>query len=143
MDGWTVPSLALLRGTTVGATDAPEMSLSRVKVQPDGTFAPIPREQWIEIRMEEQMDAMLYLGPKGRRRLHRCPPPSARSPAISTHALARMALNGIPQFEADRPEAVLRWREVGPSRATRFFALAAAAMSARNGAGAEASCASG
>lgn len=104
MDGWTVPSLALLRGTTLGATDVPEGPLPRVTVQADGGFVPLPREQWIQIRTEEQMDAMLYLGPKAT--ASAVPPPL--SPTICTDPgyldtrLARMALTGIPQFEADR-----------------------------------------
>ncbi len=103
MDGWTVPSLALLRGTTIGAADMPESSLPRVTVQPDGHFVPVPREQWIQIRMEEQVDAMLYLGSKST-----APAPPALSPTICSDSgyldtrLARMALTGIPQFEADR-----------------------------------------
>jgi hypothetical protein len=55
--GWPVPSLALLRGTTLGASDVPEMSLPCVTVQPDGSFVGLPREQWIQIRTEEQMDS--------------------------------------------------------------------------------------
>jgi hypothetical protein len=105
MEGWTVPSLALLRGTTLGAADVPENPMPRVTVQKDGSLVPVPRDQWIQIRIEEQMDAMVYLGPKST-----APPPPPLSPSICSDPgyldtrLARMALTGIPQFEADRLE---------------------------------------
>jgi len=102
MDGWTVPSSHCCRGTTVGATDAPEMSLSRVKVQPDGTFAPIPREQWIEIRMEEQMDAMLYLGPKGTAATAPLSPAICNGARLSRHTPRAQCAHGDPAVRADR-----------------------------------------
>jgi hypothetical protein len=102
MNGWTVPSLALLRGTTLGASDAPSMSLPRVRVQPDGSFVPIPREQWIAIRTEEQMDAMLYLGPTSTAATAPLSPAICTEPGYLDSRLARMALAGVPQFEADR-----------------------------------------
>jgi hypothetical protein len=102
MEGWTVPSLALLRGTTVGASDVPQGSLPRVTVQPDGSFVPLPREQWIQIPMEEQMDAMLYLGPKATAQLAPLSPVICTDPGYLETRVARMALTGIPQFEADR-----------------------------------------
>jgi hypothetical protein len=66
-ESWRVPSLALLRGTTLGATDfaiydrAPGEG-SRVGVKA-GQLVRIPREEWKVMRMEDQFDALLYLGP--------------------------------------------------------------------------------
>ena len=102
MAGWTVPSLALLRGTTLGASNAPEMSLPRVTVQPDGSFVSIPREQWIQLRREELMDAMVYLGPKSTVALEPLSPTICADPGYLDTRLARMALAGFPQSEADR-----------------------------------------
>lgn len=102
MDGWTVPSLALLRGTTLGATDTPEMGLARVKVQPDGSFAPLPREQYVQIPIEEQMDAMLYLGPKATAALAPLSPAICTDPGYLETRFARMALAGVPPPEAER-----------------------------------------
>jgi len=64
---WRVPSLALLRGTTLGASDfgVYDRGLgdgSRFGVKA-GQLVPIPREEWKVMRMEEQFDALLYLGP--------------------------------------------------------------------------------
>lgn len=58
---WPAPSLVILRGTDMGAApvlyDGP-----RVSVQ-TGQIVPVPREQWRSMRMEDQYDALLYLGP--------------------------------------------------------------------------------
>jgi hypothetical protein len=66
-ESWRVPSLALLRGTTLGASDFAVYDRglgggSRFGVKA-GQLAAIPREEWKVMRMEEQFDAFLYLGP--------------------------------------------------------------------------------
>ena len=64
---WRVPSMALLRGTTLGARDFGLYSRglgdgSRFGVK-GGQLMPVPRDEWKMMRMEEQFDALLYLGP--------------------------------------------------------------------------------
>lgn len=64
---WRVPSLAPLRGTTLGARDFGLYSRglgdgSRFGVK-GGQLVPVPREEWEMMRMEDQFDALLYLGP--------------------------------------------------------------------------------
>ncbi len=66
-ESWRVPSLALLRDTTLGLSDFAvhyqgpgEGSRFRLKA---GQLAPIPRAEWKVMRMDEQFDALLYLGP--------------------------------------------------------------------------------
>ena len=64
---WRVPSLAPLRGTTFGARDFGLYSRglgdgSRFGVKA-GQLVPVPREEWKMMRMEDQFDALLYLGP--------------------------------------------------------------------------------
>ena len=64
---WRVPSLAVVRGTTLGARDFDQYSRefgsgSRFSVK-NGQLAPLPREEWKTMRMEDQFDAILYLGP--------------------------------------------------------------------------------
>lgn len=66
-ESWRVPSLALLRGTTLGASDFAIYDRgpgdgSRFGVKA-GQLAAIPREEWKVMRMEDQFDAFLYLGP--------------------------------------------------------------------------------
>ncbi len=64
---WRVPSLAALRGTTLGARDFGLYSRglgdgSRFGVK-GGQLVAVPREEWKMMRMEDQFDALLYLGP--------------------------------------------------------------------------------
>ena len=72
---WTKPGLVLLRGTALGAAeferfyDAP----GRFQVV-DGKLVPIPKEQWRTLRIEDQFDALLYLGPSAQMAVRRPPP---------------------------------------------------------------------
>jgi hypothetical protein len=62
---WPRPSLAIVRGTLLGAADFTfywPYGGDRVVVR-DGTRTVIPRDQWRVRRMEDQFDAILYLGP--------------------------------------------------------------------------------
>ena len=64
---WRVPSLAVLRGTTLGARDFGLYSRglgdgTRFGVK-GGQLVPVAREEWKTMRMEDQFDALLYLGP--------------------------------------------------------------------------------
>ena len=64
VSGWRYPSLAVIRGTALGAApvayDGPRYAIRDGK--PD--FArPLPREEWRSMRAEDQYDAVLYLGP--------------------------------------------------------------------------------
>lgn len=64
---WRVPSLALLRSTTLGARDFGLYSRglgdgSRFGIR-GSKLVPVPREEWKMMQMEDQFDALLYLGP--------------------------------------------------------------------------------
>ena len=64
---WAVPGLAPLRGTTLGARDFGLYSRglgdgTRFSVK-GGQLVPVAREEWKAMRMEDQFDALLYLGP--------------------------------------------------------------------------------
>jgi hypothetical protein len=63
---WPVPSLAMLKETDLGAADfglyfpfEHERRASR-----EGKAVVIPREQWQSLPMQEQFDAVIYLGPE-------------------------------------------------------------------------------
>jgi hypothetical protein len=99
---WPVPSLALIRGTTMGAEAVPPLGLPRVDVKPDGTFVPIPREQWIDLKEEEQIDAFVYLGPASTVRERPLPPSLCTDPGYLDNRLQRMAIGGLPKSESDR-----------------------------------------
>jgi hypothetical protein len=97
---WPIPSLALIRGTTIGAEDVPPFAgYQRGSVQPDGSLLPIPKEQWKSMKREAQYDAVLKLPPYV---------PAGLSPSICSDAgyvtthLERMATAGLPPSEIDR-----------------------------------------
>jgi hypothetical protein len=67
VSAWRAPSLAILRGTTLGARDFGLYSRGlgdsrRFGVKGD-QLVPLPREEWKTMRMEDQFDGLLYLGP--------------------------------------------------------------------------------
>jgi hypothetical protein len=64
---WRVPSLATMQGTTLGARDFGMYSRglgdgTRFAVR-NGQLVPVPRGEWKVLRMEDQFNALLYLGP--------------------------------------------------------------------------------
>jgi hypothetical protein len=63
VSSWPTPALTLLRGTTLGALDFASYFTSdgRLAIR-DGKVVPIPRDQWRVLPMEQQFDAVLYLG---------------------------------------------------------------------------------
>jgi hypothetical protein len=64
VSSWPAPSLTRLAGTALGATDFTAYRDSPVRFRfRDGKLAQVPREEWRTLRMEEQFDALLWLGP--------------------------------------------------------------------------------
>jgi hypothetical protein len=101
MSGWPVPSLARLRGTRVGAGEEPSLGNQRVAIR-NGAFIPIPREQGISLRREEQTDAIVYLGPAPTRREAPLPHQVCGDPKYVQVRLQRMAIAGLPPSEPQR-----------------------------------------
>jgi hypothetical protein len=67
VSSWPVPSLAIVRGTALGARDFGLYSRglgdgARFGVK-NGQLVQLPREGWAALRMEDQFSALLYLGP--------------------------------------------------------------------------------
>jgi hypothetical protein len=97
---WRAPSLAIVRGTVLGAADFtfyyPSEAMGRFHIRDDGTpdfSTPIPREEWKSLRAEDQFDAVLVT------RAHPVPvsPSAARcaDKADITERLRRATLTGI------------------------------------------------
>jgi hypothetical protein len=104
---WRLPSLATTRGTTLGATDVAQLSPSRTRMTFSGNaMLPIPREQWVSLRAEEQLDAVLYLGPKIRMTEVIVPARACAEPGFVEERLRRITLTGIPSVEGDRVRKV-------------------------------------
>jgi hypothetical protein len=98
---WPAPSLAMLRGTILGAADfqtywellglggAPRYTMR------DGKPVEIPREQWKMRRMEDQFDAILYLGPPSTMTTSQLSPKLCTDEAYMKMRLERMAMFGL------------------------------------------------
>jgi uncharacterized protein (TIGR03435 family) len=103
---WPIPSLAIVRGTTLGAADFARYygdGLPRVRIK-DGKpdfAAPIPRSEWRVLRMEDQFDAVLYLGDPSTITFSQPSRALCADPDYVETRLARIALVGLPQSEAD------------------------------------------
>ena len=104
---WPSPSLAIIRGTVLGAADFtkyyPSEAMGRFPIkdgQPD--FAsPIPRDQWKTLRAEDQFDAVLYMGKGASPRVDLDPARCAEKAEFEEH-LRRMTVSGLPPFEVER-----------------------------------------
>jgi len=100
---WTRPSLTLVRGTVLGATDFEFFygsPLPRAFVKA-GKISPVPREEWRALRMEEQFDAVLYLGPPSTMTTAELPRARCADVGYMTLRLGRLDSDG-PKPEADR-----------------------------------------
>jgi hypothetical protein len=97
---WRVPSIALLRGTTLGARDFGLYSRglgdgSRFSVK-GGQLVPVPREQWMKMPMEDQFDALLYLGPPESMTTAGVPPALCQDADFVRRRLERLRRFGPP-----------------------------------------------
>ncbi len=104
---WPAPSLAVVRGTRLGAADIARFTPARGRMAiRGGATVPVPESEWRMLRAEEQFDAILYLG--RRSTLTEAPPSGRRcaEPGYLDERLRRIALTGIPVFEADRARQV-------------------------------------
>lgn len=97
VQSWRVPSLATVRGTSLGARDFALYSRGpgvEVRVgMKGGKLIALPREEWKMKPMEEQFDAILYLG----------------SPASMTIATVPAALCADHEFVAHRMQRLTRF----------------------------------
>jgi hypothetical protein len=104
VSAWPQPSLLRLKGTAFGAMDFATYSPlpSRFRVTAGRLGEPLPRAEWRALPMEQQFDALLYLGPPVR--TTGVPVSAARcadSQFVATR-LARIALAGIPPAEGEQ-----------------------------------------
>ncbi len=99
---WPRPALALTRGTAFGAADFDffyASPMNRVTVT-EGKMTPVPREQWRVLRMEDQFDAVLYLGPPSTITVSQLAPSLCIDAHYMKMRLGRIELEG-PRFLAD------------------------------------------
>ena len=67
----------------------------------DGKGVPVPRDQWRSLRMEDQVDAVLYLGSPSEITYSRLPPALCADAEYVAMRLRRLTMSGLP---ADRLE---------------------------------------
>jgi hypothetical protein len=101
---WRVPSLATMRGTTLGARDFGTFNRglgdgTRFAVR-DGQLVPLSREAWKTMRMEDQFDALLYLGPPASMTNETVPRAVCQDSQFVSTRLQRLAL-AAPPIEVD------------------------------------------
>jgi hypothetical protein len=100
---WPVPSLALIHGTTIGATDFGLFSGNTIRVAvKDGKIVPIPKEQWRTVKSEDLFDAILYLGGPSAVSSKPLSPSICSDKGYVETRLARMTLIGLPRRELER-----------------------------------------
>lgn len=101
---WPAPRLATINGTVLGAEDFASyvrFQGGRTRFQ-DGKPVPIPKDEWRSMAAEEQIDAVLYLGPESAMTTSQLPPALCREPGYIEMRLARIAAAGGPKVEAER-----------------------------------------
>jgi hypothetical protein len=92
VEGWRVPALAMLPGTTIG-------------VAPYETFfGPAPPTDFFRAnpRIEDHFDAVLWLGPPSSRTMSPLSYPRCADPAYVAMRVGRMVATGLPQATGDR-----------------------------------------
>ena len=100
---WPAVSLTLVKGTLLGAADFTVFrgETDRFAIRGPDDFVKIPKEQHKRMRMEDQVDAILWMG------VTRQPSPvllsreTCADPAYLPMRLARIALAGLPPGEAE------------------------------------------
>jgi hypothetical protein len=109
LSAWPVPSLAHLRGTDLGAIDfARFIALPARFGILSGKPAQIPREQWRSLPIEEQFDALLYLGPASDATTVALPRELCEDARFMRTRAERIALAGLPQQEIDQLKQACR-----------------------------------
>lgn len=100
---WPVPSLALVRGTQIGAADIAEITPPNPRMVL-GAGAPtlIERKDWQPLTIEQQLDAVLYLGPRSAMTDAPLLPVSCKEPGYLEERLRRISVAGLPPAEAER-----------------------------------------
>ena len=99
---WKPMSLTAVRGTALGAADFSEFENpdQRYRIRGDDDFVPIPRDQWVKRRLEDIVDAVLYVGPASGRTSAAISRTLCADPAYIKMRLDRIAL--LNMAEADK-----------------------------------------
>ena len=99
---WPHLSVTLVKGTALGAADFAAFNPveTRYAIRGVERFEPVPRAEWRALRMEDQADAIIYLGKDSTSAP--LSPALCDDPNYVKMRLERIALAGLPAGEADR-----------------------------------------
>ena len=100
---WKPMTVAIVRGTVLGSADFSEFEDARERylIRGENDFVPLPRERWASRRVEQEIDAVLYVGPASGRTTAPLSPVLCADPNYVKIRLERIALVGLPPGEAD------------------------------------------
>jgi hypothetical protein len=99
---WPHPALVNVKGTSLGALDMAQLYPKALRAQiVDGVMKPVSRDAWAPMAVEQQLDAVLYLGDGADDAFIDRPVEVCARPGFLEERLRRIALTGIPRFEAD------------------------------------------
>jgi hypothetical protein len=103
---WRVPTIALLRGTTLGLTEFTTYFLPAAAIPPGKPRPPVP-EKLQGLRMEDQFDAVLYLGDPAAITMSRMSATRCADASYMQMRLQRLALMPAPlsKIQGDRVKA--------------------------------------
>ena len=101
---WRKPSLTILKGTVLGDADfASYLSTPEERrARQNGSFVPVPPEQWRRWHMEDQFDALLYVGAPFELTTAKLSSKLCADKNYVNMRVARFALAGIPPAFAER-----------------------------------------
>lgn len=103
---WTAPRLAVLRDTGLGRRDFGDYITSDGRFTfRDGRPRRAKREEWATLRMQDQFDAVLYLGPQSSMTLQRLSSERCSDSAYLTMRTGRMALTPGGEAQAESLKA--------------------------------------
>jgi hypothetical protein len=102
---WPKPAFAAVRGTALGSIDIARLFPKRPRMQiVDGAMKPLAADAWAPLPIEQQLDAVIYLGTSAED--VRLQPSNAvcSRPGFLKERLRRITLVGIPRFELEAIE---------------------------------------
>jgi hypothetical protein len=101
---WKPMSLTLVRDTVIGAVDFSEVDggTQRYRIRGEEDFVALPSVEWVSRRVEDIVDAILYMGPQSSRTSAPLSPALCADPAYIRMRLDRITLVGLPPAETDR-----------------------------------------
>ncbi|MEQ1761434.1 MAG: hypothetical protein ABL986_24260, partial [Vicinamibacterales bacterium] len=95
IDSLPTPSLAAVKGTALGASNEPASSMPRIRIR-DGRPVPVPLDEYVAVPLQEQLDAVLYLGPASEARVRPVPRTICADSTYVQVRLQRMRTVGLP-----------------------------------------------